>query len=99
MEGRVGWARGMVGRGMCMVCHGKEMLGGPGSSTGPAPFSPYVDQSSEHGYFAFNALEDDDIGYYDNDMENDTEREGDVENIRFAYRPETWSKQYASYDP
>jgi hypothetical protein len=35
----------------------------------------------------------------DNDMGTESEEEGDAQDIRFAYRPDTWSKQYASYDP
>jgi hypothetical protein len=54
---------------------GKRCWGGAGPNTGPTPFSPYVDHPSKPGHFAFNAPEDDDMGYYDNDMESDTEGE------------------------
>jgi hypothetical protein len=37
------------------------------------------------------------------DSENDTnsasEAEGDADDIRVAYRPESWTRQYATYDP
>jgi hypothetical protein len=37
--------------------------------------------------------------YSSNEMENDTEEEGDAKDIRIAYKPKAWSKQYASYVP
>jgi hypothetical protein len=32
-------------------------------------------------------------------MGTESEEEEDAQDIRFAYRLDTWSKQYASYDP
>ena len=37
--------------------------------------------------------------YSSNDMESDTEEEGNAKDIKIAYRPQAWNKQYASYDP
>jgi hypothetical protein len=65
-----------------------------------------MDQPSQHDYVGFMVLKydgpaayDNDFGYSDDEMESVTKEEGNDEDIRFAYRPETWSKQYASYDP
>ena len=31
--------------------------------------------------------------------ENESESDGDVRDVRFAYRPSTWSKTHSVYDP
>jgi hypothetical protein len=79
--------------------------GGAGPITYYAPSSPCMDQPSQHGHVGLTpehndeiVLEHNDFGYSDNKMGSTSEEEEDGEDIRFSYRPETWSKLYASYD-
>jgi hypothetical protein len=99
-----GVGNGGVGQAECDPP--RAHVGGAGPSTYHTPNSPWVDQPSQHGHVGGTsehiediALEPNDFGYSENEMGSDSEEEGDAEDIRFSYRPETWSKLYASYDP